>query len=110
MGATSMNTIATGEQEIVHAGRTYTVAYSAEGRCIYIPAILGGPPEDCHPDESECEIVSITALWATDNTGELIEHAPALDALGKLLDLADVEAALWAAYNDEDLEVEGDDE
>jgi len=97
-----MTIIATGEQDLTYEGTSYTVGYWAEGNCIYIPAILGKPPEDCHPDESECEILNVRALWASSAEGEDLTESLLLDALGPLLDLAEVETKLWAAYNGED--------
>lgn len=99
-----MNTLATGEQEILHAGKTYTVGYLVRGDIIYTPAVLGKLPENCSPDESSCDITELLALWAVDSDGNLIEAQVALDVLSPLLDVAEAKAGLWAAYNDEDLD------
>jgi hypothetical protein len=44
---------------------------SVEGRVEIVPARLNGPPEDCHPDESECELTAAT--WLGHNVLELVE-------------------------------------
>lgn len=55
-----------------------SVLWTAEVECFYRPGRFSGPPENCYPDESECEILSVL----TDPPGfenqipeELIEDA-----------------------------------
>lgn len=101
--------------EVTVAGQDYYVECTISGTCEYSPAILGGPPENCSPEESEGNVESVEILWAS----RLVDSAttgPVKDpALLKKLELAIDEDwaldCLWAAFNaQEDFEPEDEDE
>ena len=48
-------TLMLGEEEV-------DVDFNIEADITYEPARVSGPPEDCYPDSSECEITSIKVL------------------------------------------------
>ena len=52
--------------EVEVDGVEYYVECTIQGTCYYEPAILGGPPEDCSPEESECDLESIKVDHAED--------------------------------------------
>ena len=60
------------------------VTYSAS----YTPAKLSGPPEDCYPEDSECEVTSI-AYGGEDITDLLSEKV-----------LEQIEAKVWEDANE----------
>jgi len=105
-----MTTIATGEQEVTYEGQTYTVAWAATGNCVYAPARVYGPPEDCHPGESETEVTGVSVVWASDLANASVEDPVMLEALGKLLDDTRISNALWEAFmeEEEDFDDSGD--
>ena len=105
-----MTTIATGEQEVTYEGQTYTVLWAARGNCVYAPAKVDGPPEDCHPDESEVELTDVIAVWASDAATASVEDPAMLEALGKRLNNTRISNTLWEAFmeEEEDFDDSGD--
>ena len=55
-----------GEIEIVYAD------LRVEANCFYQAAKLDGPPENCYPEDSECEITRIEVLKAIDEDGNVL--------------------------------------
>lgn len=68
-----------GTQEI----KDREVDYCAEVRVVYAPALVSGPPENCHPDESEAEVVNVTT------------HPPGFE---ELLNYEQIEEAAWDKF------------
>jgi hypothetical protein len=63
--------------------------------------VLGGPPENCSPDGSECEIVELKLLQVWDDEGEEVTVHP--DAAGRLLaalDQALIEEGSWERFHE----------
>jgi len=67
------NCCISGEQEVVVDDRTYLVAYECSGYAVYRPARVNGPPENCWPDESECEIVDAAVTSISDDDGNPVD-------------------------------------
>ena len=44
------------------AAEEIDVEFEIQADITYQPARISGPPEDCYPDESECEITSIRVM------------------------------------------------
>ena len=53
------NVAVTGSQTVALDDHDYEVGYCATASCIYAPAQLYGPPENCYPDESELNDMEI---------------------------------------------------
>lgn len=70
----------------------YLVEYSVSAMCSHRPGRLSGPPEDCYPDESECEIEWIAVQAVTDSR----DNPVSLDA--------EFETAIIAALSQEEIE------
>lgn len=95
-------------------GHAYHVEYEIQGRCSYLPAKLGGPPEHCSPAESDVEVefVEIAAVF-DDESGERVE--PTEDTRKRLtvelnkLPLDDYLLEDWLAGGAEEYDYDGDD-
>ena len=61
----------------------HEIGYDAIVRIVYAPAFVSGPPEDCHPDESEAELHSVVSI------------PPGFE---KVLDSALIEDAAWNKF------------
>ena len=67
----------------------------------YEPAKLSGPPEDCNPDNSECEVTEIKILHARDEDEKELPLTQALiDACLLQIDGTDFTDELWEAWDD----------
>jgi hypothetical protein len=80
--------------------REYEVSWFAEADMIYSPGHLGGPPEDCYPDESECDITKLELGEVLDDQGFVLhEDDQRLAELLEGIDRELVEDALWEAFH-----------
>jgi hypothetical protein len=93
------------EQTVTVDGEEYTVSYTARGSAIYAPGRFTGPPEDCYPDESECDVkeVRVTNVSNSDNESVIPEKERALyDKCVAALDEEKVADELWTAFTEAD--------
>ena len=62
-------------------------------------AKLSGPPEDCYPEESECDITETKILDAFDCNEKEIKLTPErIAAISDALESCDFEEELWDAF------------
>ena len=65
----------------------------------YEPAKLDGPPEDCYPENSECDITELKILSAFDCEGNEIKLTKDnLKAIGDAISPRDFEEDLWDEF------------
>ena len=77
----------------------YDVSYEASAHCVYRPARISGPPEDCHPDESELNDLEVTITLVDDEQGNAVDKtAPLWAALDNALIRALIEEQVWEAF------------
>ena len=76
-----------------------TVCFSVSAQITYAPAILSGPPESCHPDESEIDLGPIFISTILD------EYSNPVDATAELqqkcrdaLSIPAIQEALWEEF------------
>ena len=75
------------------------VDFTVVAELSYQPAQLSGPPENCYPDESECDLESLVFTSVTDEEGNPMKITGELDKeLNKKLDINFVEECLWADW------------
>lgn len=70
------------------------VDFQIEADITYEPAYISGPPEDCYPDSSECDITSIKVMSQIDG----LKDADILDALMTQVGEDTILNDLWADY------------
>ena len=70
------------------------VDFQIDADITYEPAFVSGPPEDCYPDSSECDINSIKVLSTVDG----LKDADILDALMTQIGEDTIRDALWEDY------------
>ena len=75
-------------------GEEQDVDFSIEADMTYEPARISGPPEDCYPDESECDITEIKVMSEVDG----LKDADILDALEKQIGEERIIEDLWEDY------------
>ena len=71
------------------------VDFNIEADITYEPARVSGPPEDCYPDSSECEITAIFPLDTIDG----FKDSDLLDALDKQIGEDKIIEDLWEDYH-----------
>lgn len=97
-----MLTVKIEDEDMEIDGSTYSVACTVMGTCYFESARLSGPPEDCSPEEAECDIHSIDLDECFDAEGDLVRNPDLLKAIAATFaDSGLAEAALWGAYNDQ---------
>lgn len=98
-----MTTLYIDQEEIEVDEKLYFVDFKIEASMVYEPARVGGTADTDRPDESSCDIESITILHVEDEEGEEIRVTPKLaTAFKAALDQASMEEALWEIYHDEE--------
>lgn len=70
------------------------VDFRIEADITYQPARISGPPEDCYPDESECDITDIKVLSQVDG----LTDGDIIDALLKQVGEDKLIEDLWEDY------------
>jgi hypothetical protein len=70
------------------------IDFRIEADITYQPARISGPPEDCYPDESECDITDIKVLSQVDG----LKDADILDALERQIGEDKIIEDLWEDY------------
>ena len=89
-----------GEQEVTVAETVFTLEFEVEADVTYCPAVIGGPPESCSPDESELDITETTLLSCKDAEGNLVEvHGHAAGRLLGALDQDKIEQGIWDEFH-----------
>ena len=87
------------ETELTVEDKNYVVLFGVTADMIYEPAKLSGPPEDCYPDNSECNIEDVKVLGVWDEEGDSIQPSKAL--LAELLaeyDPEDLSDEFWKLF------------
>ena len=95
------------ELEITVDERNYTVEYAVEADCIYAPAFLSGLPENCHPDESEVDILDCKILCIVDDAGAEIKDERIVKSAEQAIELirdTDIADKAMQMYMDRDNE------
>lgn len=86
--------------EIEFGGIEYYVEATARGACYYQAAKLGGPPEDCYPEETECDLYSTKITFARRLfDGVEITEAPLIHKIELALDQEWLAEELWQAFD-----------
>ena len=75
-------------------GEEQDVDFEIEADITYEPARISGPPEDCYPDESECDITVIKVMSKIDG----LKDADILDALATQVGDDTIINDLWDDY------------
>ena len=75
-------------------GEEQDVDFEIEADITYQPARISGPPEDCYPDESECDITEIKVMSQIDG----LKDADILDALATQVGDDTIINDLWDDY------------
>ena len=95
-----MKVEAEGVCKIEVGGVEYYVEGLASGTCSYESAILGGPPEDCYPEESDVDLESIKITLARRlSDGVEIKDLKLLTKIEKALDEDWFIERLWEEYD-----------
>lgn len=89
------------ECEVPYEDQVYLCNVKAVSTCTYAPGHLGGPPEDCYPDESEQE-TTFEILDCTLEGNEIQLNEALIYELTPLLPVEWMESALWDHYMRED--------
>lgn len=81
----------------------YLCNFTITAELVSIPARISGPPENCHPDESEVNILSIELTECSDEDNEPVTPSPELrQALCDALDMDEIYEVLWGEWQSED--------
>ena len=90
---------ASGSQTVqITEDTSYQVEYTVIGRVSYSPGKYYGPPENCYPDESECELTEIKITCVTGPAGEIALDKCNIPGIIKILDEDILEENLWEEF------------
>lgn len=87
-----------GEQTVDLEDDSYEVVYEVTADCWYQPAKLGGPPEDCYPEEGELDIVEFKITLIINSGGEHINSQELTKQCRAELDMDQIEEKVWERF------------
>ena len=89
-----------GEQEVDLVDDTYVVCFTVVADCSYQPERVSGPPEDCYPSESECDIVRCSIDLIVNSAGEPVNLDSVTEACSEALDMEAIEDKVWEQFHE----------
>lgn len=87
-----------GEQDVTVSEENFTVRYEITAQMGYDPGRYSGPPENCYPEESECDITEAT-FHVFDEDGNEVDEPLASAAIARVNE-DDIEQKLWDKFNE----------
>ena len=87
-----------GEQAVDLEHDSYTVCYTVVADCYYQPAKLGGPPENCYPEESEYDEISFKIDLIISSSGEHVNLKELEVKCLANLDAEQIEEKVWQSF------------
>lgn len=97
------HTITAGLCQTVFVGeaeREVELEFTVIAEMHYSPAQTSGPPENCYPEESECNITSLKITKATEDGKPVHLGLDTMAQLRELISLDRVEEQLWEIYQE----------
>ena len=90
-----------GACEIEVDGVEYYIKCLIFGTCHYAPAVIGGPPENCSPEESEGDLERVSLTFAKRLSDDVeIKDPQLLTKIEKALDENWLIEQLWKEYDE----------
>ena len=78
--------------------RTYAVDFIATAECQFQRGRFSGPPEDCYPDDGECDVTEIKITRITNEEGEEVKDASIAAICRANLDEDQIADECWEAF------------